>query len=538
MLKKNRPQLDMFDHIIFEKLVPKDHLLIKIDSIIDFSFIYDLVKDQYSPIGRGSKDPVMLVKIFLLEYLYRLSDVEVVKRIQTDIVFRWFLNLGINDSVPDDTTLSFFRIQRLTEEHFEAFFTEIVKKCIEKDLIRTNRFIIDSTDVAANVNYPSIKKLARISFNKVIQAVAEFNEPLAAEISAAIESELDLAYEMSEKVSWRNHLEITQKYLDLLYIKTYDELQYNQKYLESFGLCYDLLDQYINNKKDKIVSIVDPDARVAHKSVGNVKKGYKDHIIIDEDSEIILASSQTPFNVGDGKKLQELLQKTETQVGLKPKELSADKAYGETENRAFLKDNKIISNIAFYEESTRENDYFKMKDFIFSDDFKTVTCPNGKSTEYFKIKHEKAHNRDMKDFQFDAKDCSQCPLIEQCIYRLNNGKYHQKSRHVTVYLRHDAVLTDKARVSTPDFTIAYNKRYKIERRFATMVSVQKSRITTVPVYQTSWGKNSYYHGQSSLQYCKDGLFVIPAIKNFENMMKSAEAKVVDFANFAGFSKLL
>ncbi|WP_373483316.1 transposase, partial [Acetobacterium sp.] len=52
---------------------------------------------------------------------------------------------------------------------------------------------------------------------------------------------------------------------------------------------------------------------------------------------------------------------------------------------------------------------------------------------------------------------------------LKNGKYHQKSRHVTVYLRHDAVLTDKARVSTPDFTIAYNKRYKIERRFATMV---------------------------------------------------------------------
>ncbi|MBC3803291.1 IS1182 family transposase [Acetobacterium fimetarium] len=469
MLKKNRPQLDMFDHIIFEKLVPKDHLLIKIDSIIDFSFIYDLVKDQYSSIGRGSKDPVMLVKIFLLEYLYRLSDVEVVKRIQTDIVFRWFLNLGINDTVPDDTTLSFFRVQRLTEKHFEAFFTEIVKKCIEKDLIRTNRFIIDSTDVAANVNYPSIKKLARIAFNKVIQAVAEFNESLAAEIAAAIESELDLAYEKSVKVSWREHFEITQKYLDKLYIKTYDELQYNQKYLDAFGLCYDLLDQYTNNKKDKIVSIVDPDARVAHKSPGNVKKGYKDHIIIDEDSEIILASSQTPFNVGDGKKLKELLQKTETQVGLKPKELSADKVYGETENRAFLKDNTIISNIAFYEESNQENNYFKMKDFVFSDDFKTVTCPNGKITEFFKIKHEKVHNRDMKEFQFDAKDCSQCPLIEQCIYRYKNGKYRYKNKRVTVYLRHDAVLTDKSRVSTPEFTIAYNKRYKIERRFATMV---------------------------------------------------------------------
>ncbi|WP_278278715.1 transposase [Acetobacterium bakii] len=84
------------------------------------------------------------------------------------------------------------------------------------------------------------------------------------------------------------------------------------------------------------------DARVAHKTPAKSKTGYKDHIIIDEDSEIILASVQTPFNTGDGKKLIELLEKTETQVGLKPKELSADKAYGETENRAYLKDAHII----------------------------------------------------------------------------------------------------------------------------------------------------------------------------------------------------
>ena len=326
MLKKNRPQLDMFDYIIFKTLVPKDHLLIKIYSIIYFSFIYDLVKDRYSPIGRGSKDPAMMVKIFLLEYLYRLSDVEVVKRIQTDIVFRWFLNLGIDAQGPDDTTLSYFRVKRLTEDHFEAFFTEIVKKCIEKDLIKSNRFIIDSTDVAANVNYPSEKNLARSAFKKVIKEVSKFNQPLATELSAAIEADIDAAYKKSAKVNWRKHFEITQKYLDLLYLRTYDELQDNEKYLEAFGLCYDLLFQYVNNTKDKIISIVDPDARVAHKTPTKSKTGYKDHIIIDEDSEIILASVQTPFNTGDGKKLIELLEKTEKQLGLKPKELSADKA--------------------------------------------------------------------------------------------------------------------------------------------------------------------------------------------------------------------
>jgi len=410
-----------------------------------------------------------MVKIFLLEYLYRLSDVQVSKRAQTDIVFRWFLNLGINDPVPDDTTISHFRVNRLTVEHFESFFTEIVKKCIDLDLIKTNRFIMDSTDVAANVNYPSEKNLARSAFKKVMKEVSKFNEPLAKELSAAIESEIDAAYEKADKVSWRKHFEITQKYLDLLYIRTYDELQDNEKYLEAFGLCYDLLFQYVNNSKDKIISIVDPDARVAHKTLTKIKKGYKDHIIIDEDSEIILASVQTPFNTGDGKKLVELLEKTEKQVGLKPKELSADKAYGETENRAYLKDAHIITNIAFYKESSRKNHYFKITDFVFSDDFIRVTCPNGNSTESYNIIHDKTNNRDIKRFKFDPKLCGACPLIRQCIFTKKDGKLQSKGRKLEVYLRHDAILRDKARTATEEFNIAYNKRYKVERRFATMV---------------------------------------------------------------------
>ncbi|SNS43330.1 Transposase domain [Anaerovirgula multivorans] len=95
MMGKNNGQIDVFDHMIFEKLIPKNHLLVKIDSIIDFSFVYEQVQEKYSHLGRDSKDPVMMVKIFLLEYLYNLSDVEVSKRIETDIVFRYKRNAKI-----------------------------------------------------------------------------------------------------------------------------------------------------------------------------------------------------------------------------------------------------------------------------------------------------------------------------------------------------------------------------------------------------------------------------------------------------------
>ncbi|MHB1394406.1 MAG: transposase [Clostridia bacterium] len=101
---------------------------------------------------------------------------------------------------------------------------------------------------------------------------------------------------------------MAQRYAEYLYLKTYDELQANEKYNEAFGILWDIIDQYTNGKKDKIVSVVDPDAKIAHKSPGNIKRGYKDHIIVDEDSEIILASVQTPFNVGDEKKFVELIE--------------------------------------------------------------------------------------------------------------------------------------------------------------------------------------------------------------------------------------
>lgn len=131
MLSKNNPQIDMFSQMIFDRLLPNDHILVKINSIMDFSFVYEKVKESYSNnMRRPSKDLAMMLKIMVLESLYNLSDPEVESRAKTDIVFRWFLGLGIDDSPPDETTISHFRIKRLDEKHFEAFFNEIVQMCI------------------------------------------------------------------------------------------------------------------------------------------------------------------------------------------------------------------------------------------------------------------------------------------------------------------------------------------------------------------------------------------------------------------------
>lgn len=269
----------------------------------------------------------------------------------------------------------------------------------------------------------------------------------------------------------KKHFEITREHLGYLYIKTYDLLQESNKegskYQEAFDICYTLANQYLNNEKDKIVSIVDPEARVAHKSPGNVKRGYKDYILVDEDSEIILSSVQTPFNVGDEKKLKELVEKIENNFEIKPKEITADKVYGTTDNRAYLKDNSITSNIAFYKESDREATYFGLKDFEISEEVDSVKCTNGITSTNYEIVIDKG--KEFKKFKFDRKDCEKCKYGDKCLYKNKNGKFIRKSKDLKVPNRYDAILNDLKHVKTEEFEVAYNKRYKVERRFATMV---------------------------------------------------------------------
>jgi transposase len=466
MLKKQSGQIDIFNEMIFESLIPKDHLLVKIEAFVDFTFVYKVTEELYSEIGRPSIDPVVLFKILLLEFLYRLSDRDVVKRIQTDIAFRWFLRLSLDDDVPDNTTLSYFRSQRLGEEPFEKFFNSIVQQCIEKDLINTRRYIVDSTDVAANVNYPKEKKLVVNAFKRVINELDKFNKNKASEMLTVFEQELEELSNKQEKTDVKDFCFIAKKYAEELYIHTCDEFKNYDKYNDAFVILWQIIEQYaVNKSTDRIISCVDPDARVANKTKSNKKKGYKDHIIVDEDSEIILASEQTPFNVGDEKKLSDLVEKVENNFGLKPEEVSADKVYGTINNRAFLKDNEIVSNINFYDDANLRETYKKydIKMFEVAEDLKSAKCPAGIETTIYRIcKNEK----EMR-FNFPKEACSKCELRNKCMPGINCNKGY--GRAIEISIRYDAVVRDTQRSREPEFDEAMNKRYIVERRFATLV---------------------------------------------------------------------
>lgn len=119
----------------YDQVIPQNHLLRRIEETVDFSFIYEVLADRYSPNrGRPAEDPIFLFKICLLEYLYNLSDVKIIEQIPLNLAYKWFLGLNIEDTeVPDDTTLSYFRVKRVGLKKFEEIFHRLIDQCLQEN---------------------------------------------------------------------------------------------------------------------------------------------------------------------------------------------------------------------------------------------------------------------------------------------------------------------------------------------------------------------------------------------------------------------
>ncbi|MBP8315041.1 transposase, partial [Clostridium neonatale] len=96
--KADRTQIEMLS---LDDLVPKNHLVRKIDAAIDLSFIYDEVKDLYKPYGRESIDPVVLIKIVMIQYLFGIRSMrQTLKEIEVNFAYRWYLGYNMHEQLP------------------------------------------------------------------------------------------------------------------------------------------------------------------------------------------------------------------------------------------------------------------------------------------------------------------------------------------------------------------------------------------------------------------------------------------------------
>lgn len=155
---KKREQLMMF---CMDDMVLQDHMLRKIDKAINWNFIYDLVEDKYSAdTGRPSMDPVMLIKIPFIQYLYGIRSMrQTMKEIDVNIAYRWFLGIDMTDPVPHFSTFGKNYTRRFKDtDLFEQIFSKILEECIKFKLVGTSTIFMDATHVKASANSKKMRK--------------------------------------------------------------------------------------------------------------------------------------------------------------------------------------------------------------------------------------------------------------------------------------------------------------------------------------------------------------------------------------------
>ena len=155
---KKRGQMPMF---CMDDMVPQNHMLRLIDKAIDWSFIYDLIEEKYYPNnGRPSIDPVMLIKIPFIQYLYGINSMQqTMKEIEVNVAYRWFLGLDMMDSVPHFSTFGKNYTRRFKDtDLFEQIFFRILEEYMKYKLVDTEQIFVDATHVKACANSKKMRK--------------------------------------------------------------------------------------------------------------------------------------------------------------------------------------------------------------------------------------------------------------------------------------------------------------------------------------------------------------------------------------------
>lgn len=163
--KYNRKEFHLILNTL-DDLVPENHMVRKYENAIDWTFIYPMVEDLYSPLGKPSIDPIVLFKLVMLNYLEGIHSMrKTCERCKTDVAYRWFLGVNFDEKIPDHSTFSQNLSRKFTDTKlFDEIFNKIISDAYKYNLIDPDNVFGDSTHVKANANKKKhIDKVVKIT---------------------------------------------------------------------------------------------------------------------------------------------------------------------------------------------------------------------------------------------------------------------------------------------------------------------------------------------------------------------------------------
>ena len=163
-----------------DMLVPKGHLLRKIDKVMDYEWIYERLEPYYSKrVGRPSADPVVLIKMVLIQHLFGIPSLrQTWREIDVNVAYRWFLGYDLLENIPHFATVSYAFCNRFPAELSTEIFDHILNRALNNRMVDPSVVFIDGTHIKASANKKKFQK------EQIQKAARVYDEQLRIEVNA------------------------------------------------------------------------------------------------------------------------------------------------------------------------------------------------------------------------------------------------------------------------------------------------------------------------------------------------------------------
>lgn len=408
MLKRGSPPQSSYEFVSLDELVPKDHLLRKMERSIDFSFIHDRVAGLYCPDnGRPPLDPTLMFKALFIGYLFGVrSERQLVREIEVNLAYRWFLGLGLTDKVFDASTLSQNRRRRFNDTSVaQDIFDAIVEQAIRHGLVDGTVLYTDSTHLKANANK------------------TKFDKETVAKSRADYWDALDEAVEADRAA----------RGLPPLKDKPREPVQ-----------------------KETKVSRTDPEAGYMVREGKPKGFFYLDHRTVDGTHGIITDTFATPANVHDSIVYLGRLDRQRARFAFDVKAVGLDAGYATAGIAQGLEDRAILGVTGYRNPTPPAAGMMRKSAFQYDPVADVYRCPQGRELPY-----ATTDRNGYRQYKSDPSVCRTCPLLASCT---SNAKAERTiTRHVWQDARDRA---DAHRLTQWGKRIYKRRKETVERSFA------------------------------------------------------------------------
>ncbi|MDO8727925.1 MAG: IS1182 family transposase [Candidatus Methanoperedens sp.] len=445
---------------IYEKLVPEDHILCRINKQVDFSFVNEACKDLYSQ-NQGRPViylPEIMFRSAIVQYLNDYSDRDMEEAARYNIIIKWFIGIPIEDHSYDHSALGDFR-DRLGENRWKKLFFIILKQIEDAGFAKGNHSV-DASHVIANIAIPGTIGLIRQGIKAIMEEIEKIDPKLYEELGGKKTAD------KKEKIHTLKLEEKKKKLVEV--VEEARAIRGKAEKLESpsVNIKIEQLNQILNENieekkgkiqkkkehvKDKLVNIVDKDARHGAKSDSKPFTGYKANLMKSDDG-FVTNIIGTAGNTYDGNILVSLVDE-KTENSSKPSKIAGDTHYGSAENRYQMLQ-RGITIVAPINEDFNPTGLLSQEKFVL--DKTGVTCPAGNRTMISNYNEKEGTTI----FYFKKEICKQCSLKDQCT--------KQEGRTITIGKHHELMMEAKEYNKTQAFKDDMKERAHIEPKHAEM----------------------------------------------------------------------